>query len=71
MEQLKKIQELSELQNKLSHGFDIAISKKKNIFEVLLILGQIEDFKDINIKELKKLETIIKTLKRVIFKNQI
>ena len=32
MEQLKKIQELSELQNRLSHGFDIGISKKKEYF---------------------------------------
>ena len=71
MEQLKKIQELSELQNKLSHGFDIGISKKKNIFEILLILGQIEDFKDMDIDELKKLETILKALKRVIFNNKV
>ena len=49
----------------------LVFQKKKNIFEVLLILGQIEDLKDMDINELKKLETIIKTLKRVIFNNKV
>lgn len=66
MEQLKKIQELLEIKNKFSHGFDIYNSKKNNIFEVLLVLGQIDDLKYIDITDLKKLEQIIKSLKRIV-----
>lgn len=71
MEQLKKIQELTELHNKYSHGFGIHPIKKQNIFDVLLIIGQIDDYKNIDLNELKKLEKLIKSLKRLLLLNKI
>jgi|688.fasta_scaffold837073_2 hypothetical protein len=70
MEQLEKIQRLSELLNKFSHGIEIDFHKKKNIFEVLLLIGQIDDYKYLDIESLNKLEILIKSLKRVLLFNK-
>lgn len=70
MEQLKKIQELTELHNRYSHGFGIHPIKKRNIFDVLLIIGQIDDYKHIDLKELKTLENLLKSLKRLLLLNK-
>lgn len=66
MEQLEKIQELSELNNIFSHGLNTSNSKTKNIFEVLSIIGQIDDYKYIDMKYLRILEKLIKSLKRIL-----
>jgi len=71
MEQLKKIQELTELLSKYSHGFGLHPIKKRNIFDVLLIIGQIDDYKDIDINDLKILENLIKSFKRLLLLNKI
>lgn len=71
MEQLKKIQDLTELLNKYSHGFGLHPIKKRNIFDVLLIIGQIDDYKNIDLNDLKKLEKLIKSLKRLLLLNKI
>jgi hypothetical protein len=70
MERLEKIQELSELYNRYVHGFNTHESKRGNIFEVLYIIGQIDDYKYIDIKDLKKIEILIKSLKRVLLFNK-
>lgn len=66
MEQLEKFQELSELYNRYVHGFNTHESKRDNIFEVLYIMGQIDDYKYVDFKDLKRLEMLIKSLKRVL-----
>lgn len=66
MQQLEKIQELSELQNKYSHGIDLHDSKKNNIFQVLLLIGRIDDYKYLKIEYLNNLENLIKSLKRIL-----
>ena len=66
MEQLEKIQELSELQSKYSHGIGLNDSKNHNIFQVLLLIGRIEDYKYLNIEYLNNLENLIKSLKRIL-----
>jgi hypothetical protein len=70
-ESINKIIELSELLSRYSHGISIDKDKKYNIFEVLLLIGQIEDYKFLEIKYLEILESIIKSLKRILlFKNK-